>query len=77
MIKGNRQKMSMDEIVHKMEKTYPYQLNNQKKLKDLFKELDPEIQFIEITEAPRMRAKTLWSPLLAYYEEYLSILNEL
>jgi hypothetical protein len=68
---GNKlfeQGKKLPEIVQQMEKKYPYQLNNQKTMTALFKELSPDIQFIEITDAPSIRTETLWEPLLTYYQ---------
>lgn len=64
-------------IVEKIEKLYPYQLNNQKNMNELFAELSPDMQLIELTEAPAMRADSLWEPLLNHYKSYLNILKSL
>lgn len=62
----------LSEIVETMEKQYPYQLNNQKTMTELFKDLSPDIQFIEITDAPNIRKETLWEPLLSHYQDTLN-----
>ena len=67
--------MPVDKIVQHIEKKYPYQLNNQRKMTELFKEISTDIKLIEITQAPKIRAKTLWEPLLKYYQDYLAQLN--
>ena len=67
----------ISEIVKKIESTFPYQLNNQRKMTDFFKTLSPDIQYIELTAAPTLRAETLWEPLLKYYQNYLHNLSKL
>ena len=67
----------ISEIILKIETMYPYQLNNQKKMSELFKSLSPDVQYIEITEAPKLRAKTLWEPLLREYVNYLENVSKL
>lgn len=68
---GNKlfeQGKNLSDIVEQMERKYPYQLNNQKTMTSLFRELSPDIQFIEITDAPSIRTETLWEPLLEHYK---------
>ncbi|MCP4911601.1 MAG: hypothetical protein GY909_00670 [Oligoflexia bacterium] len=67
----------LSEIVLKIESLYPYQLNNQKKMSELFNTLSSDVQYLEITEAPKLRAKTLWEPLLKDYQSYLSNIQQL
>lgn len=71
------QKMDINEIVLKIEQTYPYQLNYQKKMGILFKELTDDIKYLEIKTAPKLRAKTLWIPHKKFYQSYLDILIRL
>lgn len=61
----------LSEIVEQVESKFPYQLNNQKRMQDLFKDLSADIQFIEITDAPNYRKETLWEPLHQYYQASL------
>lgn len=68
---------SLNEIIKVISTNYPYQLNNQKIMMDLFKELRSDIQMHEITDGPLLRAQTLWEPLLSYYKNYMNILNTL
>ncbi|WP_127716328.1 hypothetical protein [Halobacteriovorax sp. HLS] len=65
------------EIIKKIETRYPYQLNNQRNMTELFKTLSPDVQLIELVDAPIYRAKTLWTPLLNHYNNYLNSLRDL
>lgn len=67
----------ISDAVSEVEKAYPYQLNNQRKMSEVFKILPPDVQLIEISEAPAYRAKTLWTPLLEQYESFLGSLTRL
>jgi len=68
---------NVHEVVLEIERKFPYQLNNQKRMSELFKTLSPDIQLLEITEAPAFRAKTLWEPLKASFESHLKLLETL
>lgn len=70
-----KKEKSLTEIIKRIETSYPYQLNNQRKMSELFKTLTPDVQYLEITEAPKMRANTLWEPVLRNYENYLAELK--
>ena len=69
--------MNTDAIIKEIESIYPYQLNNQRKMTELFKSFSPDIRLLEITEAPEFRAKTLWEPLIEHYRTYLKNLENL
>ena len=72
-----KKNLQLSEIIKKVESQYPYQLNNQKKMTELFKGLPPDVQLLEISKGPKQRAQLLWGPLLKNYQSYLSILNSL
>lgn len=68
---------SFDQIIHNLEDLYPYQLNNQKKMGELFKSLSPDVLYLELIEAPQYRATTLWEPLLKDFKQYLQRIEQL
>lgn len=72
-----RKGKTIDEIASELERKYPYQLNNQKKMSSLFKELSPDLKRIEVSEAPIFRARTLWTPMLEYYQAFKNTLSNL
>ena len=69
--------LPLSQVIAKVEAKYPYQLNNQKRMSEMFRELSPDVQLIEISEAPKFRAETLWEPLLLNYLHYMKVLNTL
>lgn len=46
-------------------------------MSELFNTLSSDVQYLEITEAPKLRAKTLWEPLLKDYQSYLTNIQSL
>ncbi|MDA8793179.1 hypothetical protein N9N67_08030 [Bacteriovoracaceae bacterium] len=72
-----REGKSLDQIINSVEDLYPYQLNNQKKMGELFKSLPPDVLYLELIEAPQYRATTLWEPLLLDYKQYLQRISNL
>lgn len=72
-----KQNNNIDDVVQKMEELYPYQLNYQKKMGVLFKELSDDIKYLEMSSAPQLRAETLWGPLKQFYQSYRHILLSL
>lgn len=70
-------KRDLTDIAKVVEKNFPYQLNNQRKMQELFAELSPDIKRLELTEGPALRAETLWEPLLEHYHSYHNLLSNL
>lgn len=64
-------------VVGVVEKIYPYQLNNQKKMSELYSKLDPNLQKAELTQHARQRVEMLWNPLVNYYQDYMKRLDGL
>lgn len=73
LAKGNK----LEQIVEMMEKNYPYNLNNQKSMSKLFQTLSPDVQFIEMSSGAKLRADTLWVPLLNTYRAQLKLVKNL
>jgi hypothetical protein len=67
---------SLDEIATFLERTNPYQLNNQKPLDELYSELPPDVAEWELVEGPGVRAKQLWEPMISIAESYQRALSE-
>lgn len=63
--------------VEVIEKTVPYQLNNQVSMTALFNKLPQGLQKAELTHNAILRATKLWSPLQNHYELYLKRLDDL
>lgn len=69
---------SLQEVVSYLQCNNPYQLNNQKPLKELYAQLVPDHATWELTEGLSARAKELWSPymiVLSSYRERISALS--
>ena len=64
-------------IVGVVEKIFPYQLNPQKKMTDLYSKLDPNLRKAELTNHARQRVEMLWHPLIKYYQDYIKRIDEL
>lgn len=68
---------SQERIVAELERKFPYQLNNRKNMGDVFKDLILDVRWIELTESPKIRSSSLWSPLLEESRHYLNQLEQL
>lgn len=71
------QRLPLDEILTNVAKNFPYELNAQVNMAELFKSLDSDIRYHELVVTPAMRAPTLWGPSLKYLENFLIQLDEL
>ena len=71
------QRLPLDEILTNVAKNFPYELNAQVNMSELFKSLDSDIRYHELVVTPAMRAPTLWGPSLKYLENFLIQLDEL
>lgn len=65
------------EIATMLQRDFPYHLNAQRPLKELYPELPPDIALWEITEGPRKRAEMLWGPLLLTLKQYREHLGKI
>lgn len=70
-------KKTIAEVVLEVESKFPYQLNNQKRMSELFKSLSPDIQLLEISDGPAFRARTLWEPLRDHFTAHLEQLDKI
>lgn len=61
---------SIDDIILEIEKKYPYELNHQKRMNELFSLLSSELKYKEIVDGPSTRINTLWLPSLRYLESF-------
>ena len=68
---------SLNSIVKEIEQKYPYELNGQKGMSELFSQLSYSLKYLEIMEAPKLRVETLWKPTLKYLEHFLKQLESL
>lgn len=67
---------SLDEVALALQSSYPYHLNAQKPLRELYPELPPEIAKWELLEGPKVRAKEMWDPLLQILRKYRKMIEE-
>jgi hypothetical protein len=67
----------VDEVAAAVEQEYPYELNSQKPLSELFSEIPEDLGCWELTEGSARRAKHLWGPSLKMLECYLECLTDL
>ncbi len=68
---------SITDIINEIEKKYPYELNGQKNMNELFSQLGETIRYQEIMKAPVSRINTLWNPSLKYLHAFNDQLIEL
>lgn len=75
--KLKRQGASVDSIITQVANAYPYELNAQKPMADLLKEIPPELRLWELIDGNRSRADLIFTPLLSRLENFYSILKAL
>ncbi|MFP5387453.1 MAG: hypothetical protein ACLGHN_15350 [Bacteriovoracia bacterium] len=75
--KLQREGKGTDSIIRLVEQKFPYQLNNQISMAQLFKTLRPGLKEAELTTHAKARALKLWQPLIDHYEDYLKRIEEL
>lgn len=66
-----------NEIVKKWELQFPYGLNSQRPLSELFKEISPDIAKWEFEKGNMQRVTLLWEPIRIMKEGYLSQLLDI
>jgi hypothetical protein len=68
---------SLEEVVAAVQEKFPYELNYEKALRDLFKEIPEERRTWELVEGAENRATELWEPQKKHWESYLRTLRGL
>jgi hypothetical protein len=68
---------SLDDAVRAVERQFPYEMNSQKPLAELFAQLPAPFRRVELETIAELRATTLWEPTLALLQGYLAILDSL
>jgi len=72
--------MPYSEIVAEVERLFPYELNSQKPLSELIRQIPPVFQHWELEEGGAIRARQIWEPsrsvLKKYIEEIRKLLRE-
>ena len=68
------QKIDLQELARQVETMFPYELNYQKPLTQLFKDLPEDLQKWELTEGNRLRIEILWKIKLRILEDQLKLL---
>ena len=68
---------TLDEVVAAVEQQFPYEMNSQKSLGELFEQLPAPFRRVELESIAELRATTLWEPTLALFQSYLAILDGL
>ena len=75
--KLSRQGETIDRIIDQVALSHPYELENQKPMAELLKEIQPEIRKWEIIEGNHYRAEVLWKTQLQILEMNLDVLRDL
>ncbi|MCM2280459.1 MAG: hypothetical protein NDI61_01275 [Bdellovibrionaceae bacterium] len=65
------------EIADQLERVYPYELNNQKPLSELFRELPTSLRVWELTSGNRQRGQLIFHPLAQILRAHLAALRAL
>lgn len=68
---------TLGEVIEMVQENYPYELNYQKPMVELYKGIPDEMKRFELVDAPEKRARTLWSPLCNLFKSYLKELGRL
>jgi hypothetical protein len=68
---------SLDDVVREIERQFPYEMNSQKPLGELFEQLPAPFRRVELEHIAELRATTLWEPTLALLQSYLAVLDGL
>ena len=68
---------TLDDAVRAVERQFPYEMNSQKPLGELFAQLPAPFRRVELETIAELRATTLWEPTLALLQSYLTILDGL
>lgn len=68
---------SIETVVTEIQSRYPYELNNQKPLHELYSEIPKGMREWELTEGSSRRAKRLWRPLLDHLTRHRAVLQKL
>ncbi len=71
------QGQSLEEVVQAVEQQFPYEMNSQKPLAELFAQLPAPFRRVELETIAELRATSLWEPTLALLQSYLGILDGL
>ncbi len=66
-----------EEIIKAVEQLYPYELNSQKSMSDLFREIPASMRSWELNVGNENRANILWTGLRDYLRAYLQILEKM
>lgn len=69
-------KIAWDQVVKKVEHLFPYELNYQKPLTQLFGETPEDLQKWELTEGNQFRVKLLWTHYLDLLKYQLGVLDK-
>ncbi|MCJ8276616.1 MAG: hypothetical protein HRT44_03390 [Bdellovibrionales bacterium] len=69
-LKLNNSGEKVDDIINSISKLHPYELENQKPMGELLKEIDPEQRLWEATEGNRHRADILWQTQLNVLKDH-------
>ena len=68
---------TLEEAVQAVERQFPYEMNSQKPLGELFAQLPAPFRRVELETIAELRATSLWEPTLALLQSYLLILDGL
>ncbi|MCB0390128.1 MAG: hypothetical protein KDD58_02500 [Bdellovibrionales bacterium] len=75
--KMNNQNEPVNLIIDRVSALYPYELDNQKPMTELFKEIDSEQRLWELIDGNKYRSHILWKSQLEVLKSYLKVLNSL
>ncbi len=72
-----REQSDLGEIVRRVAKEFPYELQAQKSMTDLMQEIPPELRLWELTEGNTQRVRIFWKSLLHDLESERRLLKDL
>ena len=61
----------VEHIINEVAHLYPYDLNNQKPMEELFREIPPELRLWELVRGNQHRADTLWTLEIKLLQSFL------
>ncbi len=68
---------SADEMIRSVEQLFPYEMNSQKKMSDLFREIPPALRIWELTTGNTNRYEILWASQKESLEGYFKVLTQM
>lgn len=71
------QGLTSPEVAREVEKLYPYEMNSQKPLSELFEEIPRDLSAWELQEGNILRAEQIWTPMKKMFGAYIDTLEKM